>query len=742
MLWVAIFLGILGTSYGQWTTYVSQREVQDLLTVEGKIWAATSGGLFRWDPRDSVFSCYSDFGDVQNPQILSLTMDREGTFWLGTAQDGLIRWSPDEGVLGFYPVFAEDRIQALWACGDSILVGTARNGVCLFSAAEGEVLECYRRLGKFSRGAEVNSLAVFGDTLFVGTEEGIAWASLNAPNLYDPASWKTVSVSEEGYAIGPVNAIANRGDVVFIGSKWGVFRRGRRGWKLELRGVSTYDLAARGDTLAVAAKDGIYLKVGNRRWVLREVQGWIPHSLAFAREGLWVYLSTGHAMVKDYVLYLLNRGLKVPLTLGPPGGQFTDLAIDHNGVLWAATSIRDLSPGGLYRFDGEHWSRYAWWDTYRDAVTCIAVDKDGYIWAGTWGKGIFRIRDDGTPDVWADSIVWITSKNSPLSPTVDTSMVVIGDIAVDHMGRIWVANYMAHGSPIPTNTPIVVFDGFPPKNPIVFTDRDGVPDGEGMVLLPLEGKMWLGTCRMGLALLDYGPSLRDKEDDHWVHISTASFPQLTSNKILDIETTPDGRILVATENGLNVLRGICREGKFDVEDWEVYDISDGLPSNLVYAVCPTPDGIWLGTEGGLVHLKDGSAVTYTRRNSPLPDNSVYALAFDNRTGYLWIGTGHGLSRLRISLTSDTSAPAVEAFPNPFSPKEGPITFRNLPEGSSLLIFSPSGELIRSLSPKGGTEVKWKGDNDAGFLVGSGIYLYVVRDPQGSIQVGKVALIRR
>ncbi|HDI00386.1 MAG TPA: hypothetical protein ENF74_05295 [Firmicutes bacterium] len=742
-MWTVVILGLLGTTYGQWTTYVSQREVRDLLTVRGKIWAATSGGLFVWDPEDSTLVPYFDFGRVQGPEVLSLARDERGRFWLGTAQDGLICWSPKEGVLEVFPVFAEDRVQALCICGDSLFVGTAHNGVCLFSVRDGEVLECYRRLGRFSRGAQVRSLYMSEDTLFVGTDEGIAWAWVGAPNLYDPESWCSASRSEDGYIIGPVNSIAGEGKEIFLCSEWGAFGKVGDGWRKELMGVQAYDVAVRGDTLAVATKDGIYLRTKDGEWTVEEVEGWVPSSLSFAGEGLWVYLSSGYAMVKDHMLYLLNRRLRVPIVLGPPGDRFTDLAVDRRGVLWAATSVRDLSPGGLYRFDGESWSRYAWGDIYRDAVTCVEVDHEGFIWAGTWGRGAFRLKDDGTPDVEADSVVWITPENSPLSPTVSEDFCVVADLAVDDMGRIWVANYMAHGSPVPTNTPIVVLCGFPHGDAVAFTDEDGVPDGEGTALLPLEGRLWFGTFRMGLAFLDYGPSLEDKGDDRWVHIFTAKFPKLTSNDISEVDVTPDGRILVATEEGLNVFRPVYSEGELRFEGWRVYDVSDGLPSNLVHSVCPTPEGsIWVGTEGGLARIRGDSITVYTRSNSPLVDNTVYALEYDAGRGCLWIGTGHGLSRLQISLTSEVSAPRVVASPNPFFPEEGRLTFHNLPEGSSLRIFSLSGELVRSLSPEGSGEVTWDGDNDAGYLVGSGVYLYVVKDPQGKVQVGKVALVRR
>ncbi len=51
---------------------------------------------------------------------------------------------------------------------------------------------------------------------------------------------------------------------------------------------------------------------------------------------------------------------------------------------------------------------------------------------------------------------------------------------------------------------------------------------------------------------------------------------------------------------------------------------------------------WFGGEGGLVELNDTSWSFFTTANSPLPSDTITALAYDSR-GNLWIGTERGLA---------------------------------------------------------------------------------------------------
>jgi len=59
----------------------------------------------------------------------------------------------------------------------------------------------------------------------------------------------------------------------------------------------------------------------------------------------------------------------------------------------------------------------------------------------------------------------------------------------------------------------------------------------------------------------------------------------------------------------------------------------------------------------------------------------------------------------------------------------------------LQIYTLQGELVTSLDAGiGRGSVSWNGLNDAGFLVGSGIYLYVAQAPSSSSVRGRFAVI--
>ncbi len=58
----------------------------------------------------------------------------------------------------------------------------------------------------------------------------------------------------------------------------------------------------------------------------------------------------------------------------------------YNGYIFAATEQ------GVYRYDGSAWILTSM--QYKDVRT-IVVDGDGYLYAGTWGFGVFKSTDDG-----------------------------------------------------------------------------------------------------------------------------------------------------------------------------------------------------------------------------------------------------------------------------------------------------------------------------------------------------------
>jgi hypothetical protein len=85
---------------------------------------------------------------------------------------------------------------------------------------------------------------------------------------------------------------------------------------------------------------------------------------------------------------------------------------------------------------------------------------------------------------------------------------------------------------------------------------------------------------------------------------------------------------------------------------------------------------------------------------------------------------------------------IRVYPNPlFVDGVQPMTFAGLPSETRVEIFNMSGEAIWTGEEKR-REAFWKGANANGYLVGSGIYFYLVTQPSGGVVAkGKIGVVR-
>ncbi len=92
------------------------------------------------------------------------------------------------------------------------------------------------------------------------------------------------------------------------------------------------------------------------------------------------------------------------------------------------------------------------------------------------------------------------------------------------------------------------------------------------------------------------------------------------------------------------------------------------------------------------------------------------------------------------VTADLSN--INVAPNPWRSDKHtgkPITFSQLSANTTIKIFTTSGHEVKRLT--GGPSVTWDLTNDSGDKVGSGIYIYLLTDPQGNKVKGKLAVIK-
>lgn len=717
---------------GDWAAFTSMLEVNQLhVDASGDVWSATNGGALHFDVDTQEYRRFTRVDGLASNTLFAVTGDDRGNIWFGSDRRGLSRFRPETD--SFDPPFLEFRdlrINALLAVGNRLYVGT-EEGVSLFLIDKEEVKETYRDLGRLGRGSEVVGLEILDGLLVAGTTLGIAFADLGQPNLQDPDSWQSLSGAAH-----LVDLLQFDG-TLFMAGPFGVssFRPGDYRITFELANKKATSLGVFEGKVVAALKEGsIYGRESEKTW--ERVPG---KSISGVRDMsdkagiLWLATLGGLKAV---------GGDPLPPSKEPAKNHFYDMELLENGELWVASVPDDHQQSfGVYQLDDSGWTVHNKKSGMpNDDLVTIQADADGRVWIGSWGDGIV-VRDQENWEL-------LNHENSPLVPIgKKRNFVAISDIARDRDGNMWVAN---------VRVGVVVLDRYPVQEhlliPQTWLGFDTNTDIDKIRFNPdRDGQKWITSRTEGIAVLDDRGTPFDASDDLAAPINSGNEPRLSSDRITDLLVAADGTVWVGTNNGLDSFRGTFSEatGTYSIakEDWKKYGTPDGLPTNEISALATDAAGnIWVGTEEGLalINSRGEWEFTYTASNSGLIDNRVKSLLFDEGEGELWIGTFDGLSRLTLGASAPGEKPgeSLAIYPNPFDPLRGEtLTVSGLPLGASLRIYRPSGQLVSHLpgQPGRGT-LSWKGVNEAGFLVGSGVYLIVAEDTEGNRRRGKVAVI--
>lgn len=705
----------------QWEAYTSMRQINRVLVHQDAVWAGTHGGVLRYDQQTQAYTRFTRRDGLPGNLILSLSVDANGHLWFGTHSQGLSRYRPEQN--RFDPPFLDFqnlRINALKPHGDILYVGSER-GVSAFVISKEEVKETYRRLGNLARDTEVTSIEIFADRLWVGTVNGLVSADLDQPNLQDPSSWEAEPIR------GEVRDVLVHQDTLFVSATDGLWQVHPALDRPALDPFTT-------SIVALGLFEGLIVSATAEGLLQRRDNRWQPLS------GI---SSVADLSDTDGPLWVASeRGLRVLGTSPPPpprepiGNFFFDITQTSDGHLWVASVPKDNLPAfGLYEFDGEGWTTHtSRANLSSEKVSAVETDAEGLLWVGSWGWGI-DVRDANGQ--WQN----LNASNSALEGIDGDSFVAISDMDRDANGLLWIAN---------VRNGLVVMDGWPPQQAALNSQLDfGMSPGQDMTKIAIgpDGLKWIGTALDGFFLLDDGGTPFAIGDETGLVFDTAAYPDLTSDTISDIHVDRSGRVWVATNNGLNAVRGEYSRANADfaVASWKVYNTANGLPATATTALAEDDWGrIWVGTEGGLARIDTEGQVEFALDASDgLVNNRVNSLYFDRENGALWIGTLAGMSRLQLGGSGTAVGPQAYAYPNPFhlGDRGAALTFADLPLGASVRIFTAAGELVRVLEGAAGEgAVTWNGQSAAGFLAGSGIYYFVAQAETGDLVRGKFAVI--
>lgn len=288
---------------------------------------------------------------------------------------------------------------------------------------------------------------------------------------------------------------------------------------------------------------------------------------------------------------------------------------DREGNIWFGTTGE-----GVYRYDGEEFTQFTVKDGLsNNKIWSILEDRSGNIWFGTdnginryGGKKISQIpipvskKDYLFPNISANNTAWPDN--------------AIGSIMQDKKGIIWFG----------TDNGVYCYNG---KIFSYFLDDPRISNTRGLTLKSIQclfedktGNVWFGSgpqASEGICLFD-GKSLTNfkPHNEGWIR-------KITEDK--------NGILLFGTRHiGLIVYNGKTFSDYFEPQNLQKQELTSFLLDSRY--------NIWYGsdytnsdpTTGGLWKSDGKSFIEFTKKDG-LSNTSIYSLAED-KAGNIWIGT--------------------------------------------------------------------------------------------------------
>jgi diguanylate cyclase (GGDEF)-like protein len=266
---------------------------------------------------------------------------------------------------------------------------------------------------------------------------------------------------------------------------------------------------------------------------------------------------------------------------------FRSIAEDREGNLWLGGTN-----SGLHRLtDGKFTTATS--DKGSNSIRSVTEATDGTIWTGIDGGGVEVLREGRLV-------------SDPASQSLPSAFVRTVLAAAD--GSVWVGTIsgLTHITASGSET---------------YTVRDGLATSMVYALhFDSQGSLWIGTSG-GLSRFAGG--------------KITTIPSDGSIDVRALHSDRSGRLWIGTRGGMR-----C------VTNEQVAPCGDGpLAVASIFSFDEEPDGtMWIGTNRGLVRMRNGSSKVYTSRDG-LYDDLAFAILDDDR-GNLWMSCNRGIYRVR------------------------------------------------------------------------------------------------
>ncbi len=382
-------------------------------------------------------------------------------------------------------------------------------------------------------------------------------------------------------------------------------------------GLVELDLSGVAEHIVIPALPEEGLSHISRLLVDRLEQVWIQ-----TPEGLFCYRNQQEGIIR--VLEGGNAANSLALNPVEP------LLEDRDGILWYGTFGNGVFKINPVTLDYNHYTHNPADPSSlaENSVNCIFEDRFGVLWFGTFGAGISML------DPHANQFELF--KNDPFNPNSLASSF-IWTICETSDKHLWLGTN-AYGISV-YNKENETFRHFnhDPLNP-----RSLSHSSVRKIYQDSKDRIWIGTDGGGLNLFQPGGgSFRKYKHE-------AGNPRaISSNSVRAIYEDPHGRIWVGTRHGLNLFNP--ESGQFKSYLHDENDPSS-ISNDFIYSSMFMDDDeqLWIGTYGGGLCKMDPEQETFSNfMHDPedpntISDNIVFSM-YQDEMGRMWIGTNSGLN---------------------------------------------------------------------------------------------------
>ncbi len=725
---------------GQWREHLSYHQALQVLK-GNQLYCATNNAVFSINANNSI-NRYSKVTGLNDLFVSCIGWDDE-------TQQLLIAYKNSNlDVLKGSIVKNIGDIMRSGIAGNKNINGIyCKNGLAYLSTGLGIIIADLKKyeikdtwfIGANAAQINVSSFTSDATHFYAATSDGLKKAAILSPNLSNPNSWQLISAGLSSGSVKQVVTINNKivvqkNDSIFIQNN-GQFNLiySETNWPINNLNSSNNQLQLSERKLSGESRVLVLTETGAIVQILSK-----PGIISFPKNALadgnefWVADNFG-GLAK-----FQNNQWDQYIPNGPLGAASGDLLFKGEQLFAAAGSVNDawnyqFNRNGVYQYSDNNWSYQGYYNTpILDSVLdfiCLATDPDdGSIWAGSYGGGLVRFKDN--------QINIYKQKNSSLQPALgDPTSYRVAGLAFDSFHNLWISNYGAA-----QNLQVRKKDSSWKSIRIPFSHTE---NAVSQLLVDDQNQVWIISPKAnGIFCYNPGTNIDATNDDKWKNylVGTGS-GNLPSNLVKCMAKDKNGFIWVGTDKGIGIIQ--CSYDVFSGTGCDAFlpvvqqDRFAGLLFQDETVQCIAIDGAnrkWVGTKNGLWLISpDGDKIIYrfTEENSPLLNNDVKQIAVNPITGEVFIAGFNGICSFRSTATEGTTTnDNVIIFPNPVPIGfNGTIAIRGLSNNALVKIAELNGRLVYQTRALGGQAI-WDGKQYTGAKVASGVYLVIVRDESG------------